>query len=491
MKEPKAPIHLRGAVLKSAAWSVAMRWAMRLLGLVSTAILARLLTPADFGLVAMAMLVVGFVDAWLAFGLDTALIQNQSATRQHYDTAWTLKIIQSVIVASAIALAAPLAATYFKEPRVVEVLWALCLGLPLAGLSNVGIIAFRKELEFHKQFTLQVTAKLLGFVITVGAAFLLRSYWALVIGIVGGQSVGCVLSYVMHPYRPHFSLSRVRELWAYSQWMLVRSLGHFAGTRADEVLIGGLGSARQMGLYSISAEFGRLPGSEIAAPLNEALTPGFAKLQHDAHRLAAAYLNVLGTVSAVTLPAGIGLALVAKEVILLAIGPQWADAVPLLVLLSISGAGRTGGSLSTSLFLGTGRPGIAAALSWLNAALLLGFAIPVVGTHGAEGVAMAKIAGGFILIILTFVGVTRVTEVKARNIAACLWRPLLASAMMTVAVASVPGVGSGMLVDLFVKVSVGAISYGGALIVLWRVAGCPDGAERFFLDQLRRRVARR
>jgi O-antigen/teichoic acid export membrane protein len=405
-------------------------------------------------------------------------------------TAGRVPVVVVSARAAQLAVAAPLAAAYFKEPRVVPVIWILCLGLPLGAVGNIGIIAFRKDLEFHRQFALQVTARLLRFVVTIGAALWLRSYWALVIGIVAGYGIACALSYVMHPYRPRLSLSRVRELWSYSQWMLMRSIGHFVEMRADEVIVGGLGSTRLMGLYTVASELGRLPGSEIAAPLDQALVPGFAKVQHDTRRLAAAYLKVLGTVSAVTLPAGIGLALVAKEVVLVIMGAQWASAVPLLVLLAISGAVRTGGSLSTSLFLGAGRPGMAAAFSWLNAGLLLGLALPIVGSHGAEGVAMAKIAGGVILIVFTFVGVTRISNVTAKDIAACLWRPVLASVLMVIAVASVPGADGRLFVDLILKVGVGAVSYGAALLLLWLLAGCPDGAERFFLEQLRRRVVR-
>lgn len=484
----KPTFELRAAVLKGAAWSVALRWTMRLLSLVSTVILARMLMPADFGLVAMAMLVVAFVEAWLSFGLGTALIQNQNATREHYDTAWTLRILQSVVVAGGIAAAAPLAAAYYNEPRVTSVLWVLCPALILSGFSNVGVVAFRKELEFHKEFGLQITGKLLGFLITVGAALWLRSYWALVIGIVAGYAVGCALSYAMHPYRPRFSLARFRDLWSYSQWMLVRSIGHFAEMRADEVIVAGLGSTRQMGLYTVAAEIGRLPGSEISAPLNQALVPGFAKIQHDTHRLATAYLNVLGTVSAVTIPAGIGLALVAQEAVPILLGRQWMDAVPLLVFLAISGAVRTGESLSISLFLGAGRPKFAAASSWLSAALLVGLALPLVGTHGAEGVAMAALAGGVVLMLFIFRSVTRVAKITVPHIVARLWRPLAASALMAVAVLAVPESGGGALVDLIVKVSVGVTVYCAALLLAWRLAGCPDGAERFYLDQLRTRL---
>jgi O-antigen/teichoic acid export membrane protein len=480
------PRDLRRAVVKGAAWSIAMRWTMRGLGLVSTVVLARLLTPADFGLMAMAMLVVAFVEAWLSFGLETALIQNQGATREHYDTAWTLRIIQSIAVAILVAATAPFAATYFKEPRVVPVIWVICLGLVVIGFSNVGVVAFRKELELHKEFRLQVSGKLIGFFIGIGAAIWLRNYWALVIGTVSGFGVTCALSYLMHPYRPRFSLARVRELWSFSQWMLVRSIGHFAEMRADEVLVGGLGSARQMGLYNVAAELGRLPGSELAAPLNQALVPGFAKLQDDARRVAAAYLGALGAITTVTVPAGIGLALVADELVLFLMGEQWVQAAPLLVLLAISGAVRTGDSLATSFVLGTGRPRMAAAFSWLNALLLVGMALPLIGDRGAEGVALAKIAGGIVLTIFIWIGITRVSEVAVKDIVASLWRPGVAAGLMAVAVGSVPSLSSGLLADLILKVLVGMVSYCAALLLIWRLAGSPDGAERFFLSYLDR-----
>lgn len=487
-KEPAGG--LRSAVLKGAAWSVVLRWSMRLLGLVSTFILARLLTPADFGLVAMGMLVVGFVEAWLYFGLDTALIQNQRATREHYDTAWTLRLLQSVVVAAGVAFAAPYAAKYFNEPRVVPVIWTLCLVLPISASGNIGVIAFRKDLAFDKEFKLNVTGKLLGFFVTIGAALWLRNYWALVIGTLGGAAFGCVLSYVMHAYRPWFSLAKVRELWSFSQWMLVRSLGHFAEMKADETIVGGMGSAREMGLYSVASELGRLPGSEIAAPLNQALVPGFAKLQEEPGRLAAAYLNVLGTVSAVTLPASIGLALVAKEAVLVLMGPQWLEAVPLLTLLAISGAIRTGESLSASLLLGTGRPAISAAMSWISGALLIGFALLLIAEHGVLGVAIARVVAGVVVMIIVFSVICRIADIRPVALGQRLWRPLVASLGMAVLVSAIPESGSGALADLALKVSAGALTYGIALLALWHISGRPSGAERMVLDQIARLAAR-
>lgn len=484
--EDKPAGGLRAAVLKGAAWSLALRWSVRLLGLVSMLVLARLLAPDDFGLVAMAMLIVGFFDAWLTFGLDTALIQNQGATREHYDTAWTIRIIQSTLLAVGIAATAPIAATYFNEPRVTTVLWAMCPALLLAGFSNIGIVAFRKKLEFHKEFKLQIVGKVLGFVVTLSAAIWLRNYWALVIGTVTTQAIGCALSYLMHPYRPRPSLSRVRELWSFSQWILIGSIGHFVGTKVDEFLVARLGSTRQLGLYSVAVELGSTPGSEIAAPLNQALVPGFAKLQQSPDGLATAYVNVLGTVSALTLPAGVGLAMVAHEAVLVLLGNQWVDAVPLLSVLAVFGGVRASNSLVSSLLLSTGRVAIAAAFGWLNAALLLAIALPLVDVHGALGIAWAKLTGAVVLAVSIFATVLRITSVSASQIVQCLWRTVVASALMALAVTSIPSLDGGVLVTLIVKVLLGALSYSAALLILWRLAGYPQGPEEFFLAQLRR-----
>src|SRR5262249_45059343 len=139
MSEPSAP-NLRGAFFRGAAWVMAIRWAMKFVGLASTAILARLLTPADFGLVAMAALVVGFLEGWLDLGLEIALIQNRQAGRDYYDTAWTLKVIQYAIVAALLAIAAPFAAHYFREPRLTAVIWSFSAVFAIIGFGNIGIV---------------------------------------------------------------------------------------------------------------------------------------------------------------------------------------------------------------------------------------------------------------------------------------------------------------------------------------------------------------
>jgi hypothetical protein len=133
---------------------------------------------------------------------------------------------------------------------------------------------------------------------------------------------------------------------------------------------------------------------------------------------------------------------------------------------------------------------MAAIISWLHAVLLIAIAFPVVGRYGPEGVAAAKLTGGLALTVLISLGIARFTEVTVKDIAARIWRPMAASAVMAVAVASVPASTGGVPVDLILKVLVGLSVYSAAVLLFWRLAGCPDGAERFFLGQLGDRLAR-
>lgn len=189
-----------------AAWMVALKLVERSLGVVSTVILARLLTPQDFGLVAMAMVFIAVVEILQAFGFDVALIQDQHASREHYDSAWVLNVLLACLGTALLVAGAKAVSVFYDEPRVQAILYCLAVGAFVQGFENIGIVAFRKELTFDKEFRFQLAKKVMGFVVTVSLALIYRSYWALVIGAVVGRVVGVVLSYSAHPFRPRFTL---------------------------------------------------------------------------------------------------------------------------------------------------------------------------------------------------------------------------------------------------------------------------------------------
>src|SRR5690349_8906280 len=156
------PTVLRGMVVGS-AWIAAARWSVRGIGLISTLVLARLLVPADFGLVSMGMIAVEFVRIFSDPGQDLAVIRTRNATSEHFDTAWTMSICSGLIVTLVLQGVAPVAGWYFDEPRATAVIRVLSLAPLFESFTNIGVVVgFRRDLQFAKDFQYLVVRKLSG-----------------------------------------------------------------------------------------------------------------------------------------------------------------------------------------------------------------------------------------------------------------------------------------------------------------------------------------
>ncbi len=480
---------LRSELIRGSLWMVGARWVARLIGVASTAVLARLLLPADFGLMAMAWLVMGLLEICTSFGLDYALIRNLEARREHLDTAWSLRLMQSVAVAAMAAAASPLAADYFNEPRVAPLLLALALTTLINGVSSIGPILFRKELSFAREFWFGLLSKLITTAATITLAFALRNYWALVAGTVVGAAFNCLLSYRMHPYRPRFCLSAARQMWGFSQWMLVLNVGNFAQDRADQLLVGRLASPAEMGFYNVANELAQLPTSEVLYPMSRVLFPGFSRLAGEPARLRAAYFSVLGFLTALALPVGVGLALVAEDFVALLLGEKWAASVPLMQMLALAGMFRVVCGQAGNVLLVVGKPRVVAALAWLQFVLLLPALWWAGSRFGVMGIVSMKLALGGVMGVGQVLALRAMYAVSLRASWQVVWRPFAAVAAMAAMWPLVAGLVAPLWLPLrlALEMGLGAAVYALALCGLWWLAGRPAGAEQCVLGWVQAR----
>jgi O-antigen/teichoic acid export membrane protein len=483
----------RTTVFKGALLTVSMRWTDRLIGFVSTLILARLLAPADFGIIAMASLVVGLVDALLALGVHVALIRNLNATPAHYNTAWTLRLAQSAIAATAIFLAAPKAAIYFSDPRVIPVLRFMALGMLLMGIENIGIVTFQKEMRFGLDFRFLFLKRVISFLITIAAAWVLRSYWALVIGNLAGRGVGVLLSYQMHSMRPRFSLEKLREIFSVSQWMLLDSIGSYLNRNLDKVLVGRRADATIVGGYTLASEISAMPSTEVLAPLNRVLFPAFVGAKHDLAELKRLYLLAQGVQSLLGISAGVGLALVAPEAVLVLLGAKWLFVVPFVRLLALTNAVEAITTSGGYVLITLGKIKSAVLINWLQ---VIFFAVGVfLLLPGADALQMASIRvvtvlAGFFLSVWMLI--RTLSNVSLLDIVRTVSRPLLATVVMAAAVISIgEATHFSALFELLLKVAVGMLTFPTAVILMWMLAGRPRGPESYLLDKAQLMLAKR
>src|SRR5688572_8217477 len=284
-------------VAAGSAWMLLFKLTERSLGIISTIVLARLLVPADFGLVAMAMAVIAILELFSNFNFDTVLIREESVQRRHFDTAWTFGVVIAGAIALLLLAIAPAMAAFYKEPRLHAVISVLAIAALVQGFENIGVVAFRKEMQFHKEFMFLAGKKVAGFCVTIPLAFMLKSYWALVAGIIASRIAGITLSYFAHPYRPRLALSAHSELFHFSKWLLGNNIANFGRERSSDFIVGRVAGSQELGLYNIAQEIVMLPTSELVAPVNRAAYPAYARLANDKSKLRHTYLQILSMVA--------------------------------------------------------------------------------------------------------------------------------------------------------------------------------------------------
>jgi len=469
---------------KGAAWTVGLRLFHRGIGFVSTLILARILLPADFGLVAMATVLMAFLSAVSDFSVHVPLIQKQHLDREDMDGAWSLQVVVGLAQAAVLLSLAVPAASFYQEPRVTSVIYALAAIAVLRGFRNIGIVMFQRELKFHREFLLMASQRVVTFVVTLTLALVLRSYWALVAGILAGALAEVALSYAMHPFRPRPSRDRWRALFSFSKWLILNNILNFLGHRGPELVLGRMLGPRAVGLFAVGFEVGTLPTKELVGPINRAALPGYARLREAEGGLRRGYLDVLGLIALVAIPASVGLAATANILIPLLLGDNWLDAIPVVHYLALAG---TVGVLMTNngaVYMALGRPQLVTFLLLGRLSLLVPGILVGAAWGGVTGVAIAYAIVEGLMILPHLLVLSRVLEMPLAAYGAVIYRPVVAAALMygVLSVWVLPWLGAGQrpvgLVTAAVAVSAGALLYVMGVLVLWWIKGRPAGAER-------------
>ena len=465
---------------------------MRGLGIVSTFILVRLLSPEDFGLNAIAMSIFGFVDILSRFGFDTVLIQKQDADRSHYDTAWTLNVLFGVFACLFLLLSASLISGFYDNEKLKYVLYVVSLLFVMNGLLNVGTVDFRKNLTLDKEFKLQIIPKILSFVITISIAFWLKNYWALVIGTFVWKTFNCYFSYAMHEFRPRFSLSAWKELFHFSKWLMFGNVIRFFNRKSPELIIGKMISTQAAGYVSIGTEISAFATSELVANVNRAAYPGYSKVSTDFDMLKKTYLNVMASISFWVLPAGVGLSSLASVFVPVVLGPQWSETTALIVYLAIGSLIFSMNSNTVYVFLALGRPSISSYIALARLVVFIPTLWLLISLRGIIGAAQAVCLTSFVTFAIYNFVIVIILKFKIHEIVKIHFRPLISSIIMA----------SGLylfkyyfnvhdsinIFTLIYCISIGVFLYSISVLSLWSICGFPNGPERSILEIVKNKL---
>jgi O-antigen/teichoic acid export membrane protein len=491
----KTTTHATGRqIATGAAWMMGFKLLDKSVGLISTLVLARVLTPTDFGLVAMAMAVVALLELMGAFGFESALIQRQNTDRSHYDTAWTFNVMFGVAISIMLLVMAMPAADFYREPRLALMLPALAVGALIGGFENIGTVAFRKELDFRKEFKFLLAKRLAAFTVTITLALTFQSFWALIAGTVTGKLMAVFISYRLHPYRPRLTLAARDDLLHFSKWIFISNLIQFLHSRSTDFILGRTVGSHGLGVYNIASEIAAMPSTELIAPLNRAVYPAYARLAGARDQLWERFLEVFGIICLLAFPVAVGLYCLSDLVVSLLLGAQWQEAVPIMQIAGLSGLLVALQSNMYLVILAMGQP---KANTLLSGGLLL-VSLPAVILaslqYGVLGAAYAHLAAALLGLAGIVIVFSRVTGLPKRHLFAVVWRPLLASGAMALVLRAATALLAAQwpaaqpIVQLVALLPVGAISYLVAILVFWVLARRPHSAEQMLMNVVRGKI---
>lgn len=478
---PETPLASR--LLSGALWSVAIRWASKVLGFVNLAVCARLLTPADYGVMNMAMVMAGLFTVVANFGIDAALLRNQHCTKEDYDTAWSLKVLQGLLLGGLMAIVAPFAESIYGDARITPLVLCIAACTALNGFANIYVIDFQKRLDFRTDFILNIIPRVIAVGLAITLAYWLRNYWALILSICSTYITWTVLSYIVAKGRPAWSLRQARSFFGFSVWYFMQGLADYLYGQSDRLMLGGRVGAADLGVYSIARETAALPSTEITLPLGRALLPTLSRLNHDPDRFAAAVRKTLGSTLAVIAPICIVLALAAPEVVRLLLGPQWDAAAAFVQVFAIAGVFGAVRVVTSIALTSLGLVRMTAMAAFAQAAAFFVLLLPAYAAGGLPGVAaliltLSTLMCGLQLALLSYARIIS----GARDLRFLL-RPVAAGVVMAMTIIAVGELSPPLpaIVSLVVKGAAGSTSYLLATAVLMRLFAGPDGHERHLM----------
>ena len=458
---------LEGRALQGVFWSVIQSLGGRGLSFAVFVILARLLTPADFGLLAMAGVFIALLEVLVQQGFSAAITQREHLEPTHESTAFWTNTALSVFMGAALWASAGWVAKLYAAPDLAPVVRWLSAVLPLRALVAVPVGLLQRRLEFRVLAVRSIFGAFVGGVAGVVAAFAGWGVYALVVQQLLGALAAALAVWGAAAWWPRltFSMRHLRELLGFSVHLVGASLLDFLNRRSDDFLIGLFLGGVALGYYAVAYRVLRVMTQAMAKTGTVVAFSAFSRLQGEPDRMREAFYRSTQAASVVATPVFIGLAVVAPTAVPLVFGEQFAQSGIVLQVLALIGVVHGVSYYNFAVYVGIGRPDIRLKLLAVHTTVNV-LAFFVVVRWGIVAVAAAYVIRAYVLIPLDVLALRRLIGVSPRRYFGNFAPAALSSAAMVVALVVVQRLAFGPAPELLVSIAVGAAVYSTGLYLL-------------------------
>jgi PST family polysaccharide transporter len=464
--------------VRGGALTVVYQVGKQAVSVAETAILSRLITPADSGLINMVVIVTGFISLFNDLGLSAATIQRDRLNQAQVSALFWVNVAMGALLGLVTALTAPLLAWFYAEPRLVPVTAAVAFGFLFGGLTVQHRALLKRRMRFDTLVKIDIAMTVIGTAVTIGTAAMLPPalrYWALVLGmLVQGpvEIVGLWLTCRWRPSRPGWA-SDMRSMLAFGGNLTGYRIFNYFARNIDNLLIGKLYGPASLGLYAKAYGLLLLPLRRVSQPFTTVAMPALSRLNANPERYREFYLQMSAIVCLLTMPLIAFMIGAADWIIGVVLAPEWAGVAVLFALLGISGLIEPFSTTTGWLFVSQGRTREQFHWGFVNTGLMVG-AIVLGMAWGPEGVAASYgVTGLLVRTPLLFWVVGRRGPVRVRDLYRGTAPFALVSAAVLLALGAYRlwGAGPNDLVNLVAATAISAV------VSLAALAALPDGRK--------------
>lgn len=381
---------LKQRAISSGVWLGFSRMLNKILLLVRAIILARMLSPKDFGLFGISLAVLSLLQTFSQPGTGEALIQKKDDIAPYLDAAWTIKIIRGISLALFLYFCAPFASRFFAEPQIITLIYIIAASLIIGGIGNQGIIYFAKDLNFRKAFIYEISGVITDFCVSLILVFILHNALALAYGYLAGIFTLTVVSYFIHPYRPKFKidLPKIKELTRFGRWVWLYTIFNYILSDGISFFIGKVLGVISLGLYQMALKISALAAGEISAVFSSVGFSFYSKLQDDASKLKEAYIKTLKINNLLIFPICVFLYGMSPLIVHVLLGEKWQGIVWLIRIFSLLGLFTSLSTINNTFFKSMGNPNLTAKFQIIKLILISSIIYFVTVKFGLIGVSI-------------------------------------------------------------------------------------------------------
>ena len=393
-------MNLKSKVKNGLKWTFIDQILSQIIFLVFSIFLARILTPAMFGIVGMITIFSNFAIIFIDLGFSAALIQKKEVSPTQYSSVFWLNLGIGFFMYALFYISAPMISQFYNQPELIVYIRVICLSFIITSLSAVQANLLIKELQFKKKVIINWIAMLIGYVVAFVLAYKGYGVWALVMMTLTTAVLNSIMYWIVSKWTPLFVFEwkTIKELSNYGFNFLGDSSVNYWSRNFDNFIIAKVLGSNDLGIYTRAYSLMLLPLRNVTTIVTKVMFPAFSQKQDDLQVLKKYYLNIIQYIALITFPLMIGLSLVSKEFVLLFFGNKWSAMIPVLSILSGLGAIQSIISLNGLIYNSLGKVNIAFRVSILtNIVLIIAFVIGV--NYGLIGVAYSYLIGSALLLI--------------------------------------------------------------------------------------------